>query len=146
MAAGMGDDALPEGAAAVSQGIVQATPQEAAAKDPALHEAQELLKAQQAAAAEKTRQAEARKEVAELKRKQAKDRREKDKKEFEASNAGKAKAQLRELQAIADSCSVYAAAAKTAKFMAPNMRVEWQKTFESSSNSLRKTSGRLKWS
>ena len=59
MAADMGTNVLSEGVAAAPQAVVPAAPQPEAAQDPALIAAQETLRAQQAAAAEKERQAQA---------------------------------------------------------------------------------------
>ena len=112
-------------------------------EDPALKAAAEALKAQQAAAAEKARQAAERKEAADKRRDEAKAQREADKKMFEASSAGKATAQLKEVQPLLDSCSLYVTATKAAKFIAPAMKIEWQKTFEGCTASMKKNKKQL---
>ena len=56
--------------------------------------------------------------------------REQTKAAFDASDAGKAKKHLNELQPLLDSAAVYQGSAKKAKCISSAMRHEWEKTFE----------------
>ena len=65
----------------------------------------------------------------EKKKREEKAKREADKRDFDASLAGKAKKHGNEHGTYIDSCAVYVGACKKATFLPRSMRAEWEKQF-----------------